>query len=406
MSSETFPWMAGKDQGAAMDRQALQLMLRSGRVLCFDVARMSEGVRMSTEAERQPALLFEEPILNDAIFFKEVVLDEIDDNPPEVSTRVYFPYMSEDADLGGESILAEPDQLVRAIDKTGLRRASRQLNPHDQRILEILRELPTFDPFLLLSRRGLIEAERPISPLYFDLDEREWLEIRKPVMAKIGRLVGRATVELAEATGQDAALTAERGSAAVLEAVWKGTASAGVRSLIAGFKLAPERTTELLFAWKGINYYEFQYQQAEAKFANFLAWLSDPDGAQPRNGAMLPLAVLDRLANLRAMAQAGSTRNLSSVRLILKRYNMAFDALVDQDNPALFQQFLDRAPSAFVDMGMAVGLMSHSANAWDMRTQSGRKRLGANDLEPLLDFIVMLNGGVARPGTPMRRGRV
>ncbi len=380
-----------------MDRQALQLMLRSGRVLCFDVARVSEAVRLATEEGRAPPLLFQEPMLNDAIFFKEVVLDDIEDNPPEVSTRVYFPYMSEDADLGGESILAEPDRLVRAIDRTGERRARRQLDPHDQRILDILRELPTFDPFLLLSRRGLIEAERPISALYFDIDEQEWTDIRKPVMAKIGRLVGRATLELGEAAGQDAALAAERGSAAVLEAIWKGTASTGVRSLIAGFKLPPERTTELLFAWKGINYYEFQYQQAEAKFANFLAWLSDPDGALPRNAAMLPMAVMERLGNLRATAQAGSTRNLASVRLILKRYNQAFDALVDQDNPMLFQQFLDRAPSAFVDMGMAVGLMSHSANAWDLRTQSGRKRLGAQDLEPLLDFIVMLNGGTQVP---------
>ena len=383
---------------AAMDRQALQLMLRSGRVLCFDVARVSEAVRLEIEPGREPPLLFQEPMLNDAIFFKEVVLDDIEDNPPEVSTRVYFPYMSEDADLGGESILAEPDQLVRAIDRTGERRVRRQLNPHDQRILEILRELPTFDPFLLLSRRSLIEAERPVSPLYFDIDEQEWMNIRRPVMAKIGRLVGRATLELAEASGQDAILAAERGSAAVLEAIWKGTASIGVRSLIAGFKLPPERTTELLFAWKGINYYEFQYQQAEAKFANFLAWLSDPDEALPRNAAMLPTAVLARLGNLRAVAQTGSARNLASVRLILKRYNLAFDALVDQDNPTLFQQFLDRAPSAFVDMGMAVGLMSHSANAWDLRTQSGRRRLGANDLEPLLDFIVTLNGRAQAPG--------
>jgi len=381
-----------------MDRQALQLMLRSGRVLCFDVARVSEAVRLEIEPGREPPLLFQEPMLNDAIFFKEVVLDDIEDNPPEVSTRVYFPYMSEDADLGGESILAEPDQLVRAIDRTGERRVRRQLNPHDQRILEILRELPTFDPFLLLSRRSLIEAERPVSPLYFDIDEQEWMNIRRPVMAKIGRLVGRATLELAEASGQDAILAAERGSAAVLEAIWKGTASIGVRSLIAGFKLPPERTTELLFAWKGINYYEFQYQQAEAKFANFLAWLSDPDEALPRNAAMLPTAVLARLGNLRAVAQTGSARNLASVRLILKRYNLAFDALVDQDNPTLFQQFLDRAPSAFVDMGMAVGLMSHSANAWDLRTQSGRRRLGANDLEPLLDFIVTLNGRAQAPG--------
>ena len=144
-----------------------------------------------------------------------------------------------------------------------------------------------------------------------------------------------------------------------------------MRQLVAGFKLAPERTIELLFAWKGINYYEFQYLQAQSKFTSFFAWLSDPSGANPRNAATLPLAVIDRLENLRNLAHASSARNLSSVRVILKHYNAAFDALVEHDNPTPFQLFLDRAPTAFVDMGMAVGLLSHCANAWDMRTQGG-----------------------------------
>ena len=383
-----------------MDRQALQLLLRSGRVLCFDIARLSAQIRATADPGRYTPMLFDEPVLNDTILFKEITQDQVAENPPEITTRLYFPYISDDADQGGESILADPDQIMRAVEKSQKRKPDRRLNPHDQRIIQLLTELPSFDPFLLLSRRPLLESERAIHPAYFDIDEREWQDIRRPVMEKIARLVGRA---MAEVEDPEASANAHKNANAVLDAVWKGTASKGARDLMASFRLRKDRTPELLFAWKGINYYEFQYQASETKFTQLVAWLNDPDQCLPRNAAVMPMEALNRLKRLRDQAHRVSARNLSSVRLILKQYNTAFDALIGHDEPRHFQRFLDKAPVAFVDLGMALGLMTHCANAWADRTKGGQWRLGAQELEPLLEFMVNLNGGAVPSLMPALR---
>lgn len=277
--------------------------------------------------------------------------------------------------------------------------------PHDQKVLEVLSSLPTFDPFLLLSRRRELESDRSVNGAYFEISEADWARIRKPVMARISMLVSKAnhgaSVDVYQQymSGEDGgAARSEEDEArrlmtsAVVDSIWRGEATQGARQLIRSFRLEESETARILFAWKGINYYEFQYQAYEEKLRNFYRWLGSSE-SMPKDASGMESSAIDRFTYRRDKARKLIRATHAKITSILIEYNQAFDALIDEDSPGRFQEFLRTAPQSFITVGLSIGVLAHTANAWADLTSNGRKPLQKSTvLEPFYDFIIAVNG--------------
>ncbi|MEQ8602929.1 MAG: hypothetical protein RIB45_06390 [Marivibrio sp.] len=399
-----------------MNRRALKMLLKSGRFLCFDCRGPYQMIKERNAAEddktmvddgfkrKSPSrgMLFDLSTLNLGIFFKEVSYSD-DQEEVFVSTRVYFPYNDEDVSQGGESTSAEPDTIIRVLAKRGAIKDTTGLSAHDQRVLEVLSQLPTFDPFLLLSQRREMEADRPVDNSYFDITEDDWVMIRRPVMEKISLLVSKANqgseVDVFEqymgkGGGDDGEEDETRRlmTSAVIDSIWRGEATQGCRQLIRSFHLDEDKTTEILFAWKGINYYEFQYKKYQSQFYDFFKWLGGNESL-PRDLAGLEASAVDRFNYRRDRARKLIRATHATVMGVVKDYNAAFEKLVDEEAPKDFQTFLAEAPKNFLTVGLAIGVLAHTATAWRHLTQDGKKpQVKAVELEPFYDFIIAVNG--------------
>lgn len=382
----------------ALDRDGLRMLLASGRFLCFDVRELSTAVRgKHTDDPARAKFLFDEAILNDAIYFKEV--SENEDDEVVVSTRVYFPFIADEAELGGQSTVATPESIAKVLERQGRFQRGGALSSHDQRTLDLLNAIPTFDPFLLLSRRNELESERPVDQAYFDISQSDWTKIRRPVMEKIAKLVRKASMQVAAGNLMAQAEISEEQqeaqklmTASVIDAIWQGESSEGTRQLIRGFKLDEDKTSEFLFAWKGVSYYEFQYNIRTRDIHAFFHWLGDGEMSLPADIATLAEGQVDRVRYRRDLSKKLVRRSYTTIKGVLSEYNTSFDKLVNDNNPKFFRDFLERAPSAFIAIGISIGVLAHSAVAWTQLTKAGQKRVKALHLEPFYDFVIAVNG--------------
>jgi hypothetical protein len=390
-----------------MNRRALKTLLRSGRFLCFDARMVYLNLKEGLPADEAPkGKLFDLSTLNLGIFFKEVTLDD-DEEEVLVSTRVYFPYNDEEVDQGGESTSADPDRIVKVLAKRGAIKSDETLSGHDQRVLDILTKLPTFDPFLLLSQRRELEVERSISSGYFEITEADWMLIRRPVLEKISILVSKANSGskmdvYKEYIGEEHEEENEGQrlmTGAVVDAIWRGEETDGSKSLIRSFRLDEAQTKQFLFAWKGINYYEFQYEKHKALFYEFFEWLGSAN-SMPKDRESLTDSAMERFSYRRDRARKLIRSTHATVMRIIRTYNEAFDEMVQKDDPRPFQAFLRDAPKNFLTVGLAIGVLAHTANAWQNVTGKKHKALKAVDLEPFYDFIIAINGQDFRTGGP------
>ncbi|MCR9219927.1 MAG: hypothetical protein NXI21_06845 [Alphaproteobacteria bacterium] len=390
------------------------MLLGSGRFLCFDVRQpfrdlqtQDADARREATSDAPPAQaaarsLFDLGTLNLGVFFKEVAASEEDPDDVGVTTRIFFPYNDEDILEGGESTSADPKEIFETLSKRGAVKQGESFTPHDHKVLEVLSSLPTFDPFLMLSRRRELEADRGVDGVYFEISEADWTRIRKPVMTRISMLVSKANhgaaIDVYQQYMSDDGPESEEDEArrimtsAVVDSIWRGEATQGARQLIRSFRLDEAETTRILFAWKGINYYEYQYQIYEEKLKRFYRWLGSSD-SMPKDSAGMETSALDRFTYRRDKARKLIRATHVKITQILKDYNAAFDAMIDEDSPARFQQFLRDAPQSFITVGLSIGVLAHTANAWEELTAGGRKPLQKSaNLEPFYDFIIAVNG--------------
>ena len=359
----------------------------------------ASGSTTKTQAGQTPSgALFDIGMLNQGIYFKEAVTDPIT-REISVTTRVYFPYNDNNLLEGGESTQATRDAIIRVLDQKGILSRNEPLGPHDQKALDTLSEIPTFDPFLLLSKRAELQTERKIDDSYFQISREDWNRIRRPVMRRIAILVAKAhgqkdpsETSAGISADDDEEESGRSMTASVVESIWRGEATQGARNFIRSFQLDESETTRILFAWKGVNYYEYQFKAYEERWRACFKWLASP-AALPKDSARLDPGVIDRIQYRRERARSMLRETYRRIALTLQDYNGAFDKLVQENKPADFKRFLEEAPEKFVTLGQSFGVLAHTANAWHEMTQGGdNPLLKSTELDSFYDFVIAING--------------
>ncbi|MGD9980824.1 MAG: hypothetical protein AB7H66_09770 [Hyphomonadaceae bacterium] len=324
--------------------------------------------------------LFKNPRLNRALILKHVLRPherELFTRPLTTATKVILPYAAQELELGGTSFMVGEMRFERLLkDAVGGYTSEADLAA-DAELLRVMAALPSFDPFLLRERLRHLGIDP--ARAFFDIAEADITRMRAFVGREIAQLVS-----LAFATGgADAGGLSQR----LADKLMTDETAKTLDPLRETLRLSGEEYIEGVFAWKGFLYYKWLMEEIRPGLTDF----------KPRfAGLRVVQASSDerqQLAETRRDILAKMGLALQRVDETLLEYGAAFAALAD-GQPAAFRTFLLKAPSLFIPIGEAVGVIRHIDSFWRFRFPDGVTPLMEGDeaIEVLHDFETTVAG--------------
>lgn len=360
-------------------RRDLSLLRSSGstaRVLNLTLAYERFG--QTEEFQAKP--LFKNKRLNQTLILKHVVRPHERDlfqRPTSCATKVILPYAASDLGLGGTSFLVGERNFERIVkDAIGGYQSDADLQT-DLELLRVLNKLPSFDPFLLRERLRTLGIEP--SRQYFDLAEADVGRMRIFVGKEIAQLIS-----LAFATGGfDAGDLSQR----MAEKLMTDETAKTLDPLRETLRLSGPEYVEGVFAWKGFLYYKWLMGEFKPQLAEFKPRFAGLRVTQCSSSEREMLAESRRKILMQMTAAA------NQVDSTLLEYGAAFAALTE-GQPSAFRNFLLKAPSMFIPIGEAVGVIKHIDSFWRFRFPGAVMPLMEADeaMELLNEFEMTLAG--------------
>jgi hypothetical protein len=360
-------------------RRDLSLIRASGstaRVL--NLALTYERFGETEDYKAKP--LFKNPRLNRALILKHVLRPHEKDlftRPLTAATKVILPYAATELELGGISFLVNEMRFEKLMRDAVGSYDNESDFISDVELLKALAALPSFDPFLMRERLRHMGVDP--ARAYFDIAEADVTRMRAFVGREIAQLVS-----LAFASGAgDAGGMSQR----LADKLMTDETAKTLDPLRQTLRLSGEEYIEGVFAWKGFLYYKWLMDEIRPGLAEF----------KPRfAGLRISQATSDERKDL------AETRReiLDKMRLALERvdatlleYGTAFAALAE-GQPQAFRNFLLKAPSLFIPIGEAVGVIRHIDSFWRFRFPAATTPMMEADeaIEVLHDFETTVAG--------------
>ena len=336
--------------------------------------------RSGTTEEYLASPLFKNRRLNKSVILKHSPRPEEQSaftRPRMSCTKIIVPFASTDLRLGGVGIMVDQIGFERAVRETmgGYREETDLLA--DIELLRLLDTLPSFDPFLM--RERLRQSGYEPARCYFDVSEADVSRMRAFVGAEIAQLVG-----LAFANG---GAGARELSTKLADKLMTDETAQALDPLRETLRLTGDQYREGVFAWKGFLYYKWLMQEFTPQLAALKpAMLSARVMRATEADKTLIIEMRKRIIGYLDGAAA-------RVHESLGEYGAAFAAL-SAGQPGAFRDFLLRAPSLFIPIGEAVGVIRHIHSFWNFRFAGrGVALLEADEaVEMFQEFDVTLEG--------------
>jgi hypothetical protein len=360
-------------------RRDLSLIRASGstaRVL--NLALAFERFGETEDYQKKP--LFRNARLNRALILKHVIRAherELFTRPITTATKVILPYAAAELELGGISFMVGEIRFERLLkDAVGGYTSDLDLQA-DAELLRVLAALPSFDPFLLRERLRHLGIDP--ARAYFDIAEADIGRMRAFVGKEIALLVSMAFA----AGGTDTGGLSQR----LADKLMTDETAKSLDPLRQTLRLSGEEYIEGVFAWKGFLYYKWLMDEIRPGLADF----------KPRFAG---LRVVRSTSDERQMLAETRRDILQKMGLALVRveetlleYATAFAALAE-GQPSAFRNFLLKAPSLFIPIGEAVGVIRHIDSFWRFRFPGAAAPMMEADeaIEVLHDFESTVEG--------------
>jgi hypothetical protein len=344
--------------------------------------------RVGDTPEWRTKPLFHHPALNRGIFIKHRVRQnehELFDDGRPVATKILLPLDPNDLRAGGRYVFVGElgfDQVMENV--FGQRLGADQ---RDRRLLELLDQIPSLDPFLLrehLRRHGFEAAA-----CYFELSEGDAKRIFSFVEEEVQPLVRLSLQGGLGFAGETAKLVRK---------MLASTIDGDLDPLRLTLRLEPDQFAEGVFCWKGFLYYKWALKQTAARIPAVARQIAQvqPRGTQPPHLREYIEATRSGILASLALAMDGASR-------ILDVYDRAFGGLIDAGDPLAFRDFLLAAPERFVELGDRLGAVTHLVSFWSFRFPEGvRSFVTADELADIFqDFeqgLVFPNRSLAFAG--------
>ena len=346
----------------------------SSRVFnCNDVARKLER----REGEENP-FLFKTPAMHHLVLIKEALRYDDARHPKGqvIGSKLYVPYNSEELYEGGRSIFFHSPSLLQVFhEQFGVEQSDTSSAglDHDMKVFRILDELPSLDGFLM---RDALELEGiHANEAYFDVSPDERIAIQEFIRGKMEPLVRAAYGGKKPPSNKVTQL---------IDAMWEAKDLAALEPLVLAFRFPKEEALAIFGAWKGINFYSFEYHRGRKRREAFAHWLKEE--AMPKN--LVPREVFQVLEPIRRATIERLRGHWVEIDNTLKQYDKLYGEFVASSNPGGFISFLRGAKAIYWQLGDSLSKIDHAINCWDIWTKAAPgRRLPFEQLEAMLDLL-------------------
>jgi hypothetical protein len=318
---------------------------------------------------------FRSKVLNDLVLIKDTIPEDgMRTQRSAIGTKLYFPFNEGDIYEGGRTIFAHDKRLESAlVDTFGSGAFAKETLDEDLRILALLDKLPSLDPFLL--KEAFRNEGLKINEAYFDVSKEVWQEIELFILQRFEPLVKAAFPD---------AMSSDEMARTLIEKIWEARDLQALKPLIAAFRLPESEALEIFSAWKGINFYSFQYERAKPAFVELLTWLRDlqiPLGAAANERA--------ELKALHELSKEQMRREWQKADAILREYQVSYDKMFKHKvGSTEFLAFLKGSNQKYWELGNSLGKCGHASYCWNVMS----KRFAARKVpwESLREIIRLL----------------
>jgi len=332
-------------------------MIDTGSSRVFDCNGIT--LKLLSAKPGETDLFFRHSCLNQVVVMKHSVLpsERRSRRDPPVGTKLYFPFNEKNPGDGGSTIFLHDRQLEAALaEKCGLNRnTDREAFEEDLRLLRVLARLPTLDPFLL---RDVLEAEAiSVNDKYLDISEEQWREIQGLIQERFVPIVRAA---FPDAKGSRSKVNK------LIEKMWEAKDEEALAPIILTFRLPDDGALEILYAWKLVTFYAFQYRRLKPALLELARWLKSNEAmAGLTSGSMRhPLQPLHHRVRTELRTQWGK------IEAILADYEDGYDKMfVRQTETTPFLTFLRNCRATIWEIGDALGKLDQTVVCWDRITR-------------------------------------
>lgn len=339
--------------------------LEAGSSRVFNLSRRTSELLRRAKSDDQAAQLdkiFKSDALNNSIVVKEarpnikIVCRKL---RHPVGTKIYFPYDLENIYDGGRSVFVDDTKINLTLEENFGMKNSENNDDFDKDIfvLNTLDNLPSLDPFLIKDK---FQIERiKADDIYFDISETEWKSIRSYVSNKLKPIIEFAFQDTEEL---------ERGRTQILlDKLWNTKDIAELMPIIRAFGIPDDEASGIFSAWKGIMYYDYEYNRCLPDWKEYIHWLQCDAQAvgfvDARGRAMIESAVTVVRDDLRDY--------WGQLKLILAEYDDAYDLLfVKRENPEKFVAFMKAAMKKYWQLGTIISSINHCVAVWRVITSA------------------------------------
>ena len=320
---------------------------------------------------------FRSPPLNRLVLIKDTVPNDGNSQraSSSIGTKLYFPFNEGNIYEGGRTIFFHDKHLQQALEEHfGIGALKKEALAEDMKILAVLDKLPSLDPFLL--KDVFLNEKIDINQSYFEVSEEVWKEIELFILQRFEPLV--------KAAFPDAMENDER-ARMLIEKIWEARDLVALDPLIQAFRLPKGEALEIFSAWKGINFYAFQYQKAKPLLTELLIWLRDlqiPAGA-------VSSTERTEIKNMLELSRAQLKAEWQSVDKILRDYQDGYDKMFKhKTSSAEFLNFLKGSAKLYWELGNSLGKTGHAAYCWDVMSKRFPQR--KMSWEPTREVLMLL----------------
>jgi hypothetical protein len=373
--------VAGKDS-------YLRPMLEAGSSRVFNCIERHRKLRDEGAGDVR---FFKHEPLHNVVIIKEVRTDQqglmMGRN---LLTKLYLPYNGGDVYEGGRSVFLHDPKLLTILNElVGLQgpRLSKDDIRSDLKMLQVFDGLPSLDSFLL--RDALELEEFKPNPLYLQVPDIERAAIYGYIREKFEPLVRAA---MGSGSFQSSKV------AYLVDKMWEAKDLDALDPLIQACRFPRDEALAIFTAWKGINFYTFEYERMKERTEGLSQWLSRT--SVPRYGSVT--ADVEHVTFLKESTIERLKHHKSTVANIVREYDLRYERFVaSRDAVTEFIDFLHRSREIYWQLGEGLSALNHATHCWDLSTGNffGR-RLPFDRLEQVLNCLLRVLAGDRRGDRP------
>jgi hypothetical protein len=293
-----------------------------------------------------------------------------------IGTKLYFPFNVDNIYEGGRTIFVHDRLLEKAIvGQYGEGAIAKENLDQDLRVLHILDQLPSLDPFLM--KDAFLRQRLNVNNDYFVISAEAWNEIEQFMLQRFEPLVKAAFPE--NVASDDKARQ-------LINTIWEARDLNALKPLITAFRLPENDALDIFASWKGIVYYAFQYQSQKVQLMDMMKWLKASEAA----GAGVPTSERKEMAAMIDLVREQMKNEWQKIEIIVRQYEDAYDKMFKtKTNSADFLAFLKNSNQIYWEIGNSIGKTNQGLYCWKVMTSRFTDgKVGWLQLQEIMGILV------------------